>query len=269
MKFKGCLLAFALSACVSEGSFKEAERSEKIGRYPTAIQQYEDFFKLHSRSSDAPRALFRIGEIYRLVIGDFPKARSHYRNIVEWFPQSPWAKSAGAALMNCPDYFPFEARGRIFGDSQSGGDHMRTVETIEPLKDQPNRIRLKREILAGEAKVSSVELEYEKQAMELKEFQAGNKSGTVIFQFPLAKGKVWETVKENKRVTFTVEDDNAFLDVKAGTFTGCVKLKIQQAEWPDTWKVEYYAPWTGLVLASNATQKRETRIMELLPPKAK
>ena len=159
------LLFVSLLACAPPGSFNEAERTEKLGRYSTAIGQYEAFSKLHARDKRAPEALFRIGEIYRTVIADYPKAQGNYRNAAEWYPESPWAKKADWALMNCPDYFPFAARKRILGDSPSGGLAMQTVEVIRPSEEtstggstiSSSQYRLLAETSPGSVKLSRLD----------------------------------------------------------------------------------------------------------------
>ena len=267
MRSKFCfliLLTLASSACVSKGSFEEARRSEKLGRVRTAIEQYETFVKMHSRDPDAPQALFRIGEIYRAVIADPVKARKYYRNTSEWYPQSPWGKAADLALINYPDYFPFTPGIRVLGDSQSGGAYMRSLETLELVKDRPERIRLKREIFAGEKKVSSVELEYEKSDGELREYSPGGKFATVVLRFPVTKGKRLETLRNNKRVIYEVQDVNDSVRVKAGAYKDCLRLREQEVGRPGSWKVQTFAPGAGLILVSNATSKQETRVVELL-----
>ncbi len=250
--------------CGGKEGFGNAERSEKLGRFSTAISQYEDFWKLNSRSKKAPEALYRIGEIYRTVIVDYEKARKTFHDIIEWYPASDWAKKSELAIMNCPDYFPFEKGKRTLVDSMSGGANARMVESQEIDKEDPSRLMVKRETLAGDQKVGEIENEYEKKAGELREKQKGGSFSTVLLRFPAEKGRKWETLRNNKRISYEVESLNESLQVKAGTFTACLKLLEKDLNRPDSARVQYFAPGTGLVLVSQSSRNQETRVMELL-----
>lgn len=272
------ICVFTIFACGEKGDFAKARFSENLGRYPTALAQYESYWKLHSRDPRAPESIFRMGEIYRNVLGDFEKARKQYRNVVEWYPESPWAKKADIAIINCPDYFPFEAGVRTMGDSLSGGGNARTVEKHEPDSGDPRILQAKREVFAGDDKVSEIEFKYEKKGAELKETNKAGWPETVMLKFPAEKGKEWETVKDGKRMILRIESLNENLEVKAGTFTACLKVSEREAApaspasladkpaggRPAFWKLQYFAPGKGLVLVSQGNEKKETRILELI-----
>ena len=258
------LLALAaalwLAACGPKGEFEKARLSEKLGRYSTALSQYESFWKLNSRDPKAPEAVFRTGQIFLSVIGDPEKARMHFRNVIEWYPQSPWAKEADLAIINSPDYFPFENGVRVMGDSQSGGANAKTVETLTADKDNPRRLKVKKEIFAGESKVSGMDLVYEKQDRKLTE----KPSGEALISYPAEKGREWEAQKDGKRVLMNMESLSENLQVKAGAFASCLKILERDPAHLNFWRVQYYAPGKGLVLVSQGSKDRETRIMELL-----
>ena len=258
-------LCCLFSACGGQTEYDKARKSEKLGRYPTAISQYEDFWKLNSKSDRAPEALYRIGEIYRSVIGDFEKARAQYGNVMEWYPDSPWSRLADMAIIDCPDYFPFEAGVRTMGDSQSGGANAKTVEEFSIDEKAPARLKVKREIFAGDYKVSTDQIEFEKKDRQIKEIP----SDFVFLKFPAEKGAVWKSGKEGRSLRMKIESTDENLEVKAGTFTACLKLLEIDPARPNFWRVQYFAPGRGLVLVSQGSAQRETRIMELLSWKKK
>lgn len=258
------LMGFCLFACGPKGEFAKARASEKLGRYSSAIRQYENFWKLHSKDSKAPEALYRVGEIYKKVLGDYEKARRNYRSVKEWYPQSPWAAEAETALINCPDYFPFRNGKRVLGDSESGGANAKTVEALKWEEKEGKSLKVKRDILAGDYKVGTADMEYEKKEGELREKLSGKDAATVILKFPAEPGKKWQSVRNGKRVTFTIESIEERLKVKAGTFASCLKVHEREMGRPDISRVAYYAPDVGLILVSQASKTKETRLIELL-----
>ena len=261
----GCILALlTLSACGEKGDFAKARFSERLGPYATALRQYEDYWKLHSRDPRAPEAIYRMGDIYRKVLNDHEKARRRYRNVMEWYPDSPWAERADVAFIDSPDYFPFRAGVRTLGDSLSGGENARTLETYTPDKDSPNILQVKREVYAGDVVVSATEFKYEKKGCALKETPKAGWPETLLLMFPALKGMEWESVRDGKRMLCRVESVSEKVEVKAGKFTDCLKLSERAAARPTFWKVQYFAPGIGLVLVSQGTEKKETRILELL-----
>ncbi len=261
--------AVFIMACSSKGDFSKAERSEKLGRFSTAISQYEDYWKMHSKEEKAPLALFRIGEIYRTVIVDYDKARKNFNNVIEWYPQSPWAKAADLALINCPDYFPFAAGQKMLGDSMSGGANARTLDVSELDAKDPSIMRVKRQVLAGEQKVSESEIEFQKKTGEITEKQKAGGFATVILRVPAEKGRKWETLRNNKRVQYNIESLSETVEVRAGTFSNCLKLIERELARPDSFKAQYFAPGKGLVLVTQSSNRQETRLLELLPPEKK
>ncbi len=260
------LLALLFAAgCGKQTDFDLAKKSEKLGRYATAISHYETFVQKNPKHSDTAEAYFNMGEIYRTVIKDYPQARLYFEKVSKEFSGKPIAVKADEQFMNCPDYFPLDAVDKkVMGDSSSGGDHMHTVEKFEPAKEAPGRRRWTRETFAGDQSVGAESLIYEKKDRELREFVPGNPQYSVALRYPLVKGLSWESLRRGKRVQFSVVDDACSIEVRGGIFVNCLKVKEESAEIKSTWKYNYYAPGAGLVLTSIATEKAETRIVELL-----
>ncbi len=256
------LLLVSMCAC-GKDPLADAKKLERLGRYPSAIEAYEAH--LSKKSQNSAEAAFRVAEIYRTVIRDYGRARLGYDSIAKNYSKTPWAGKAYTALINCPDYFPLNPEFvRRTGDSQSGGEYMQTEEEMQELSDPKGRFKVKRKIFAGQDLVSSYEKIYEKKDGRLEEFPLGAGAQSVILQYPIEKNRNWETVREGKKIFFRIESDDATVSIKAGKFDHCLKLRIQNSEDEKTWKVEYYAPDVGFILATVETDNGETRVSELI-----
>lgn len=236
---------------------------ERLGRYPSAIALYERFGAQNPKDQRAAEAFYRTAEIYRTVLKDAAEARRCYEQVLRNYPQSEWSNLAEQGIMLSPDYFP-SALFRIMGDSQSGGNYMKTEESCDPDPKNPEKIKVKRKIFAGKNIVSEVSLAYEKKKLELREYPEKGGGYCVVLKYPLQKQLRWESARGSAKYSFLIEEDDLTVAVKAGVFSHCVKVKQQSASARSTWKVEYYAPDTGLILTAAATPNNETRIAELL-----
>lgn len=87
-----CLLLMPtfLAGCSSSARqlLDQAESSWRKGRYPEAIQENEDLYKLEPRGSYAARALLNIGNIYYLNLRKLKEAIEAYDKLVREFPDS-------------------------------------------------------------------------------------------------------------------------------------------------------------------------------------
>lgn len=259
------LCSFLVSAGCGDTEFRSARKAEKLGRYPTAIEEYEKFFQKDTANPKSAEALFRIGEIYRTVLKDYVRARLYFEKVSTQYKQSPWSLQAEIGYMNSPDYFPLVSGfKRRIGDSASGGNHMQMEESFHPIKESALRLKMERQIYAGETQVGKKEYLYEKKDRELREFSPGNEQYSVILRYPPEQNLKWETLREGKRVVFTIESDRQTIEIKAGIFTNCLKVKNQFVDTKHSWRYDYYAPEAGLILMSVATAQGETRISELL-----
>lgn len=262
-----------LSGGCSRDPLREAKKMERLGRYKSALDFYEAYAAKNPKSESAPEALQKSAEIYRNVIKDYAAARERYRRISRGGFGKEWQAKAEAAEMNCPDYFPLNPDYvRRSGDSQSGGDFMKTEETVEALAAPAGRFKLKRRVFAGDALVSTFEKIYEKKNGELLEHPLGAGQPAVVLKLPPVVNQQWKTLRDGKTAEFTVESEKAEVEIRAGKFSNCLKLRVRNPEIPGGWKVEYYAPDLGLVLAAAATENGETPISELtsyIPKKSK
>lgn len=263
--FLFAILYFLTLMGCGDSEFRSAKKAEKLGRYVSAIEEYEKFVRKDPAHLKSAEALFRIGEIYRAILKDYARARLYFGKVSEQYKQSPWAKQAEIGYMNSPDYFPLvpELKRRM-GDSASGGSHMQMEENFFPIKESPLRLKMERRIYAGKTLVGKKEYIYEKKDRELREFSPGNEQYAVILRYPPEQNLKWETLREGKRIAYFIESDNATIEIKAGIFTDCLKVRSQFADSKHSWRYDYYAPEAGLILMSVATAQGETRISELL-----
>lgn len=270
MNFFSNFSLFSLLSCLfligcGEKEFRSAKKAEKLGRYPSAIADYEKFIQTYPKNPKSAEALFRIGEIYRNIFKDYARSRASFEKITAQYKETEWSSRAEIASMNSPDYFPLDPDfKRSMGDSESGGQYMRMEEMVVPIKDSPSRLKMERRIYAGTVLVGKKVQFYEKKDRELREYQPGNELYSVILRYPPEKNLKWETLKEGKRNIFTIEEDRLTVETKAGIFMQCLKVRNQSADTRRSWRYDYYAPEVGLILASVATDKGETRISELV-----
>lgn len=257
------VIALNLISCRSENEFKSAKKMERLGRYPSAIIQYENYVGKNPKDLRSAEALFRIAQIYHNVLKDYGRARDYYMQVLKSYKGSEWANLSEEALMDCPDYFPSSVF-RIIGDSQSGGEYMKTEESVESDPKDRNKLKVKRKIFAGNKIISEIQILYEKRNRELKEYDDKNKLYATILKIPLRKGARWETVHRGRKSLYVVEADDIPVTVKAAIFSHCLKIRQQFDHSKMTWKYEYYAPDVGLILTSVATENNETRVAELL-----
>lgn len=259
-----CALSVGLAAC-GNPDFREAGKLEKLQRYPTAISKYEEFVRANPDHKKVPEAMWRIAEIYRNVLKDYPKARSYYERVIGAYGQTPWGLKAGMAYMDAPDYFPLKpGLTKKLGDSESGGEIMRTEESCEELKSSPGRFKIKRHIFAGDQSVGLDERVYEKKDRELREFKLPSFDKVVVLRYPAEKGTVWSAERDEREMRFMIESDSETVLVRAGAFMNCLKVRMQPDNIQEGWRYEYFAPDLGLILSSVATEQGETRIAELL-----
>lgn len=93
------LLVFLVSsACQRQNPLAEGDAHLTQKRYQQAIDFYRDFYVKNPYAKQAPRALWRIGEINRLNLKDFKKATDAYRVLTKRLPQTKEAHEAQLLL---------------------------------------------------------------------------------------------------------------------------------------------------------------------------
>ena len=196
----------------------------------------------------------------------FVKARQYYRTLLDQYPQAqPWAAWAATGLLTSPDYFPLHAGNFwIEGDSESGGVNMRAQ--WDCAEASSGTFLITRRISAGPRLVREVKQWYQREGLRLSQYsRAPNDRGTVVFSYPFELGHSWRTVSEGRIVEYAIVSIGERITVKAGSFTGCLKVSERYLEFPRSVKYNYYAPEVGWVLTTTAfVGGAEHRSTELL-----
>lgn len=81
-----------------DGLFEEAGRSQSMGAYDRALNQYHEFVSNHPNSPYASSALIEMARIYRNK-GDNNSARTLYKRILQQYPESRHAEEAVSGIL--------------------------------------------------------------------------------------------------------------------------------------------------------------------------
>ena len=97
-RLTGVLLLLVLLGCESRVTLKKAQQFLQRGRYQQAIEVLRTYYLENPTSQEAAAALWQIGNIYRLNLKDFHKARDAYKVLAERFPDSAYLVKAQMQL---------------------------------------------------------------------------------------------------------------------------------------------------------------------------
>jgi|GEM_PF-757294 len=99
---------------VAQGQYLVAMLAQELGNYSEAIGKYSEVVQRWTKSSYAPKALYRIGQCYETQ-GNFERAGEEYVRVTYLFPNSPEVPQAtlrlGRHYLNTKNY---AVAGRIF-----------------------------------------------------------------------------------------------------------------------------------------------------------
>jgi hypothetical protein len=255
-----------LGACGRDWQLDRAKVIEKRGYYVEASMKYDAYVKKHPGSPLAPEALYRTGRIYQKKIRIYSAAQRYFKNVIEKYPSSePWAGLAKKGLLDSPDYYPLNSGNFwIEGDYASGGRNMRAEWTCQLTSSGTYRIT--RKISAGSQLVTKVERYFRKDNAELREYiTPDSAAGTLIYSYPVEKGREWKTSRDGRELKLSVMETDLAVKVKAGEFTGCVKIGEEYPGSGGSKKINYYAPDVGWILtATSGSSGQEFRSSELI-----
>lgn len=253
------LFSILLSGCTSY-YYKEAVKLEKQGLLLKAAMYYEMFAKKHPSDIKAPESLLKSAEIYSKKFHLCHKSRPIYEYILRSYSKSNTVDMANMGLFVCPDYFTLASGKKwVYGDSQTGGENMKQQVHVKGLGTSKAVTRTL--IFAGENLVQKLDKIYLFSGLEFIERQSG--FDTIILKYPITQGTEWISKNPKQSVKFKVERVGVKVQVRAGEFADCIKIK-QQVEGISSWVYDYYAPWVGKVLVTVAGPGYENRVMELI-----
>jgi len=255
-------LAFFPTGC-GRADLLTARHYERTGQYEKALRLYTRVADRHPRAGAAPQALYSAGRLAADNLLDYPFARRLFQDLAdEHGRRGAWKEKAERALLNSPNYFPLIPGARWEeGDSDTGGRNASIRIQCEPLAGAPGSFTLARDYYAGRRQVDSLSSKkiYRKTGLELREAAGSGKAESVVLKYPLSPGATWPCAAGPCEVLGTAD-----VQVRAGLFRDCLKVKVPLPGVTSSWKVDYYAPGIGKVLTSAATATTEKRNTELL-----
>ncbi|MBN1824586.1 MAG: VanZ family protein [Endomicrobiales bacterium] len=278
--FKGLLKAaamlflavctFGLTGCGPSYDFSKGKSLEKKGFFVEAGIKYGNVFTKHPEHALAPQALYRFARIYDKKLKLYPQAATFYSKLIDVYPASkPWTAMAKTGLFNCPSYFPLNDKNLwVEGDSQTGGKNMRAEWICKTVSTGTYSVT--KRVYAGKNFVSKSVRYYEIRDFELREYSKlnGSKYETVL-SYPFSEGRSWEGGDSVYRI---VASDTA-VNVKAGKFDNCIKVRVESRSVKGSLKYNYYAPQVGWVLTTTSVaggvEHRNTELLscKIMPEK--
>ena len=261
------LLLTFLNGCGAGSNFNRAKKLEKNKYYVQAIEKYKTISRNYSKSKYAPESLYRAARLYQKELKVYPEGCKLYAELIYKFPEAgSWVRLAKRGIFDSPDYFPLEEDYlAVEGDSQTGGKNMRLEQYCSLVSTYTYSIVKK--YYAGKKLATKIKRFYTKENYELRELSSlKSKSYTVLLSFPFDKMKSWKTTRDKNVLKMTIVDTNASVKVRAGRFTGCIKVREENPKLPGAYKYEYYAPGVGHVLTTigSSKSKVEHRNTELI-----
>jgi TolA-binding protein len=94
-----CRVYFNDTLC-ADYTFKAAEIEDNMDNPNKAIELYKDVYNSYTQFPYRAEALFRIANIYELKLNDYANAQIYYNDVITYFPKSPLAEGAKAAMKN-------------------------------------------------------------------------------------------------------------------------------------------------------------------------
>lgn len=253
------VLIFFLAACSNPDKALERGTSQETqGRVAAAIDSYEAFLERWPGHAGVAEASYRAGRLYDRERGDCAKAVALYERGARL--GGVWGDRSRRALLACPDYFPLPLGAAwTFVDTLSGGENMR-LEVKVARSSGGLRGVMTGAFYAGETRFRDFRREVVKENWGVwEEKEAGR---APILRFPFKAGRSWTSVENGKTIRYEIVEDALSVTVKAGTFSGCLKVKARTAGFP-SWVFDYYCPGVGRVKTSVGVPGAENPNTEL------
>jgi len=272
MKHKNLVLFFCLAAaaacsgCGADYQFSQAQKLERGGYFVEAGFKYQKICQKYPADPICPRALYSLGRIYQKRLRIYGQAVNYYKRLIEYYPSSkPWVELAKTGIFESPDYFPL-GKGSFWieGDSETEGRNMRAEWNCGEVST--GTFVVDKRLFAGATRVAEIKRYYRKENLQLREYlNSDSRDYSILMQYPFDEGKYWQTTRDGRKVIYGVAAKNLTIKVKAGEFSGCIKISEQNPELPGSARYNYYAPEAGWVLtttsASGGSEHRNTELL--------
>jgi len=244
-RLRAALLAACLPACACgpDVAFNRAAARERRGANAEAAERFKNFAERWKDDVRAPEAMVRAARIYTYVFQRCPEAMPLLERTAREHSSSPWAEEARRALLDCPEYFPMRARANwVFVDSQTGGKNMR-LEIVVSTATRSSA-DMHGAFYAGTQRFQEYRRRYVKEGWAV--WEEDGKDRVPILRYPYREGNAWTAKRGGRPVDFRIESAKATVQVKAGLYRGCLKVRESQRGVP-AWRYDYYAPGVGRV----------------------
>lgn len=249
------LSGLLLAGCSTQSQISKAEKLEQNKAYIKAIKTYKSIYSKNQKTEIGAAALYNAARIYHRKLKVFSESAKLYEEVIRNFPaSSPHVKLAKVGIFDSPNYFPFvNSSTWIEGDSQTGGQNMR-IEWHSITISTYTLCFVQKKFYAGKKLGTEIKRYYTKDNFELQETtEQTSPNKTIMMLYPFEKGKTWITDRSGRKYKLTIVDNASSVKVRAGEFNGCIKIKEQDLQYPDSFKYEYYAPEIGHILTTIST----------------
>jgi outer membrane protein assembly factor BamD len=106
--YKALLDQHPFDAHAEEAELRIAQSYYNAGRYPEAIAAFADFERMHPTSPNLPEVEYHLGLSYLAQTSTTDRdqqptvnAQAYFKNVIDRFPQSPWAERSRLRLREC------------------------------------------------------------------------------------------------------------------------------------------------------------------------
>ncbi|MFH2203209.1 MAG: tetratricopeptide repeat protein [Elusimicrobiota bacterium] len=250
------------AGCGPDLDYKQGRHLERTGQHFRAVEEYRSFLSKHPDDPRAVEVSWRAGRIYAESLGRCEEAVP----LLEAAARSKapedkeMAEQARLGLLSCPDFFPLRQDTEwTYVDTLSGGKNMHLRIGVYAATANVRGLILG-EMYAGEQMILKYKRSYRKEGWSVYETIDG--VSAPILKYPLNAGRSWEVIRDGKRERFSVEAAGIAVQVKAGRYDGCLKIKRRTLDYP-SWIFDYYCPGIGRVKTSIGVATGENPNTEL------
>jgi len=255
------LAAVLLSGCDTY-HFLSGTIQEDARRPVQAMKHYEKFLASRPKDPRACEVHLRAAELYRTVFNRCEEARVHYEAAARDFPrQTACLERAKTGLLRCPDYFPTDAgRTWIYVDSASGGKAMRLEWEARASSGSVGSIVSA--MYAGDRRIEAKTEFFQKADWAV--WRVDKDGREAILRYPYNEAMAWSAKRGKTKVEYLVVSGSTTVNVAAGVFSGCLKIRESESTFKNAWRYDYYCPGVGRVKTTIGGPGYENPNTELL-----
>jgi hypothetical protein len=243
---------------------ERAKRYEKQKNYDAAERSYLSLIIKYPKEEIVAEAMYNLGNIYKDIRKDYSQSQIWFSQVITKFPNSEYAKFSKVSILEAPDYLGLlDGNVTVLGDTDSFGKNMLIKTTVQKL--DYNLYLVEQNLFAGEKFVRKEKKFYLKTDNEIREFSVDPRTSssegkfyTTVLQYPYKKGVSWTTIKDNKKVVYTIVDIGLTIEINKKKFSECIKI-MEKFENAIGVKYLYYAPNVGCIRITTASSERSEK----------